>query len=168
MKRSLLLGLAACVLLAAAVHARAQCIDNDGDGFGIGAGCIGPDVNDAASSCTSSGADSDADGIADCLDRCLDADHDDYGTNQSATIVGSGAIPVGMCTINGVTPCALGDSACIGTDCNDADPAVHTACAQPAARQVPALPPMAHVLLIVAILFIALVVNAGARSRQKQ
>lgn len=73
-----------------------DCFDRDGDGFGDGAGCRGPDCNDAVATCTidceTDLNGGDGNGVPDCEEAtCLDLDGDGYG-------VGEG---------------------CAGSDCND-------------------------------------------------
>lgn len=46
------------------------CIDRDGDGYGDGPGCAGPDCNDGAVSCTIDCSDHDGDGMSDCMHFC--------------------------------------------------------------------------------------------------
>jgi hypothetical protein len=46
------------------------CIDRDGDGYGEGPGCAGPDCNDNAVTCASDCSDQDGDGMSDCLHFC--------------------------------------------------------------------------------------------------
>ena len=54
-----------------------ECLDADGDSFGLGLGCLGSDCNDAETSCTiDCTTDGDTDGFSDCLDPCTDSDHD--------------------------------------------------------------------------------------------
>jgi hypothetical protein len=79
------------------------CTDNDGDGYGTGDSCIGPDcddsnplVNPVAEEICGNGIDEDCDG-EDCPKDCLDADLDGYGQGPQ----------------------------CEGADCNDADAFVH-------------------------------------------
>ncbi|MCB9730002.1 MAG: OmpA family protein [Deltaproteobacteria bacterium] len=57
----------------------ATCTDKDNDGFGTGAGCLGPDCNDNFKTCTTDCSDVDQDGIPDCADPCIDQDKDGYG-----------------------------------------------------------------------------------------
>lgn len=103
------------------------CTDNDGDGYNVEGGDCGPvDCRDNASSCTTDCiTDGDGDGAMDCLDLCTDADYDEYGSDESMTIVGAGTIPVGSCTNDGVTPCMFGDDVCLDTDCDDSDQAIN-------------------------------------------
>lgn len=106
--------------------------DVDGDGMGdvsfvaITCGAVGGfvttpgDLNDAASSCTDDPIDSDGDGVEDCLDRCIDFDGDDFGTQNAAATIGTGAAMVGLCTSDGTAPCVYGDIDCTpGADCDD-------------------------------------------------
>jgi hypothetical protein len=82
-----------------------DCIDGDGDRFGLGTGCLGADCNDLASTCTSTcTGDLDSDTVADCADRCLDPDGDDYGM-----------------------PGAAGND-CLGTDCDEQTPMCNLDC----------------------------------------
>ena len=71
------------------------CTDADHDGYGAGAGCLGPDCNDALAACTTDCADRDGDLVADCnpADSCHDADKDGYGAGPG----------------------------CLGLDCNDGE-----------------------------------------------
>jgi hypothetical protein len=48
------------------------CIDSDGDGYGEGPGCAGPDCNDDVATCTTDCSDHDGDGMSDCLHFCPD------------------------------------------------------------------------------------------------
>ena len=71
------------------------CTDRDGDGYGTGPNCLGPDCNDFQPSCTTDCVTDinggDGNGIPDCEEQCQDADQDGHG-------VGNG---------------------CIAADCND-------------------------------------------------
>ena len=101
----------------------APCDDNDSDGVFSDVDC-----NDAAISCTDDcTTDADADGVADCEDLCIDADGDDYGSDQTTTVVGGGSISVGSCTTDGSTACSFADLVCLGLDCNDSDSSVNPA-----------------------------------------
>jgi len=137
----------------------APCLDIDGDGFGIGAGCVGPDVHDAATSCTDDGSDSDGDAAVDCLDLCFDEDGDEYGVDLSAVVIGSGSIPVGACTLDGFTPCPFLDSVCNGPDCDDSDPNANVECSEP----VPSMTPWGTAFLGLVILMAALRLGLKAR-----
>ena len=83
-----------------------DCTDRDRDGFGIGAGCLGPDCNDADPNVNAGAVeiindriDQDCDGRdLESLNLCDDPDQDGYGT-------GTG---------------------CYGFDCDQADPRVHS------------------------------------------
>jgi hypothetical protein len=82
-----------------------RCEDNDGDGYGVGPLCLGPDCDDnnnrihpGAGEVCGDGIDNDcADGDRACPPSCSDADDDGYGE-------GAG---------------------CWGPDCNDRDPAIN-------------------------------------------
>ncbi|MFT7622583.1 MAG: putative repeat protein (TIGR01451 family), partial [Myxococcota bacterium] len=76
------------------------CVDVDGDGYGEGLSCTGPDCDDTAPLCTIDCADTDLDGQADCSEGCVDADGDGYGVGP----------------------------ACIGLDCNEGIAACTTVC----------------------------------------
>jgi hypothetical protein len=103
----------------------ASCVDNDQDGF-----CSDVDCNDARSSCTTDcSSDLDGDLAIDCLDLCSDRDRDNFGVQRGAVVVGGGTIAVGGCTTNGTTACPFQDSACTGSDCNDAATSCTTSCA---------------------------------------
>ncbi len=85
------------------------CVDVDGDGYGVGAACLGPDCNDAVATCTTdcesdfNGA--DGNGIPDCEEAtCLDLDRDGFGLGDGCT----------------ATDCNDTESACT-TDCTDLD-----------------------------------------------
>ncbi len=74
------------------------CTDRDGDNYGVGPNCLGPDCNDFVPECTTdcetdlNGG--DGNGIPDCEENCEDADQDGFGVGPS----------------------------CTGADCNDSDP----------------------------------------------
>jgi len=80
------------------------CTDVDGDGYGVGPNCLGPDCNDFVPECTTdcetdlNGG--DGNGIPDCEEKCEDADQDGFGIGPS----------------------------CTGLDCNDNDPACTVDC----------------------------------------
>ncbi len=58
----------------------AVCVDADHDGYGEGAGCLGPDCDDSESRCTSDcTSDLDGDDLRDCADTCIDFDGDGRG-----------------------------------------------------------------------------------------
>ena len=78
----------------------ARCHDQDGDGYGIGGGCLGEDCDDTDPLCNVDCSDRDNDGIYDCKDDCIDSDGDGYGE-------GSG---------------------CFGEDCDDTSPQCNTDC----------------------------------------
>ena len=92
----------------------ANCLDAAGASCAKDAACTGVDSDDAKSTCTTSLTDSDGDGYYNCQDRCTDVDGDDYGTTvaSAANCVTNGAS-------GGTTSCAK-DSACTGTDLDDA------------------------------------------------
>jgi hypothetical protein len=81
------------------------CTDNDGDGFGVGDGCLGPDCNDANPNINPGAAEVVGDGVdQDCNSRdliavtnCTDLDQDGYGQGNG----------------------------CLGMDCDDSDPRIH-------------------------------------------
>jgi hypothetical protein len=81
------------------------CLDKDGDGYGTGQNCLGPDCNDSdplvnpgAAEVCGNGLDDDCkDGDQACTNTCTDADKDGYG-------IGAG---------------------CKGPDCLDSNPDVH-------------------------------------------
>ncbi|MBW1808895.1 MAG: hypothetical protein JRJ87_11945 [Deltaproteobacteria bacterium] len=117
------------------------CIDLDGDGYGTGDDCSGPDCDDSVSSCnTDCTTDTDNDSLRDCDDTCLDADSDGYGTGDDCSGPDCDDA-VANCNTDCVTdsdndslrdcddPCLdadgdnYGDGAlCLGTDCDDNDP----------------------------------------------
>ncbi len=80
------------------------CLDRDGDGYGEGPGCLGPDCNDLVATCTTdcetdlSGG--DGNGIPDCEEVCEDNDNDGYGAGP----------------------------ACLAPDCNDSEPTCNFDC----------------------------------------
>lgn len=81
-----------------------SCSDADGDGYGVGGACKGPDCDDSnpavypgAKETCGNGIDEDCDGKDEPCEYCNDADGDGYGVG----------------------------SACKGPDCNDGDPFVH-------------------------------------------
>jgi uncharacterized repeat protein (TIGR01451 family) len=71
------------------------CTDRDGDGYGVGPNCLGPDCNDFVPQCTTDCVTdingSDGNGIPDCEEQCDDKDLDGFGVGPS----------------------------CLGPDCND-------------------------------------------------
>lgn len=75
------------------------CVDEDKDGYGVGASCLGPDCNDLVATCTTD-CETDRDGgdgngIPDCEEaQCVDEDGDGYGEGPG----------------------------CSGTDCDDSEP----------------------------------------------
>ena len=83
------------------------CLDKDGDGYGAGDSCDGPDcddsnpdVNPAQSEVCGNGLDDDcSDGDQECQIDCADVDGDGYGAGAD----------------------------CLGPDCNDADPEINPA-----------------------------------------
>jgi len=86
-----------------------DCLDNDGDHYGVGAGCLGPDCNDAIAACNvdciTDLSGGDGDGIPDCEQpQCDDFDGDGYGEGEGC----AGA------------DCDDGTSTCT-TDCSDND-----------------------------------------------
>ncbi len=89
-----------------------NCEDKDHDGFGVGAGCFGPDCNDFDPlinpwhhEICGDGIDQNCDGYdLPCPQNCEDNDHDGFG-------IGPG---------------------CLGLDCNDFDPNI-----APSAREIP-------------------------------
>ena len=95
-----------------------SCTDRDGDGYGIGPQCFGPDCNDLIPECTTdcvtdrNGA--DGNGIPDCEEKCEDADQDGYGVGPSC--YGS--------------DCDEASAAC-NTDCSDFDGDARPNCADP-------------------------------------
>ena len=80
------------------------CLDRDGDGYGEGPGCLGPDCNDLVRTCTTdcetdlNGG--DGNGIPDCEEICEDNDNDGYGNGP----------------------------ACLAPDCNDSEPTCNYDC----------------------------------------
>jgi len=137
-----------------------DCLDGDGDGYGVGAGCLGPDCNDGDSAVTVECAtgdcvDADGDGYgagrgclgADCDDSdrsrntscrdCLDADGDGYGTGVDCR--GPDCDDTnrqiqdrcGACIDNDGDGYGNG-SGCRGPDCNDDDFQVN-----PGAAEIP-------------------------------
>jgi len=65
------------------------CTDRDGDNYGVGPNCLGPDCNDFVPECTTdcetdlNGG--DGNGIPDCEEKCEDADSDGFGVGPSCT-----------------------------------------------------------------------------------
>lgn len=87
------------------------CVDVDGDGYGVGAECLGPDCNDevatCALDCVSDFDGADGNGIPDCEEAdalCVDVDGDGFG-------LGAGCIAV---------DCDESTALC-NTDCGDTD-----------------------------------------------
>lgn len=76
------------------------CVDNDGDNYGVGQICLGPDCDDTSELCNTSCVDGDNDTVYDCKDNCIDADGDSYGEGQF----------------------------CVATDCNDNNPHCNSYC----------------------------------------
>ncbi len=133
------------------------CTDRDGDGYGDGPGCKGPDCNDynkniypGAADLCGNGVDEDCDGQDnECPATCTDADGDGYGSGAAckgpdcddskdqvypgaAETCGNGVdedcdgqdLPCAYCTDKDGDGYGLG-TACKGPDCDDGDPAVH-------------------------------------------
>ena len=121
-----------------------DCIDFDGDGYGIGPGCLGPDCSDALVNCNiDCRQDVDRDSIPDCFDECpldshkitggecgcgvpdTDSDHDGYLDCVDECPADPGKITGGVCG------CGVPDSDSDGDgylDCIDecpADPGKH-------------------------------------------
>ncbi len=62
------------------------CSDSDGDGYGVGQSCTGPDCDDSVFSCTTDCiTNADGDTLPDCNDPCIDVDGDGYGTGPGCT-----------------------------------------------------------------------------------
>ncbi len=86
---------------------QAACVDMDGDGFGRGSGCLGPDCDDTHAGINPNASEICGDGInqdcvgndLDCPEDCVDADRDGFGE-------GGG---------------------CLGADCNDQNAGVNPA-----------------------------------------
>ncbi len=121
------------------------CADEDGDGFGTGAGCLGTDCNDSFATCTTDCSDLDKDGIPDCADPCIDQDEDGYGKGAGCAGPDCDDL-VAACTTNctadldgnGVADCAqpcvdedkdgFGIGGLCVPDCDDTAPTCTTDC----------------------------------------
>jgi hypothetical protein len=57
--------------------------DEDGDGYGEGETCLGPDCDETSDRCTTVCEDTDYDLVFDCKDSCVDADGDSYGNGTA-------------------------------------------------------------------------------------
>jgi hypothetical protein len=57
--------------------------DEDGDGYGEGETCLGPDCDETSARCTTICEDADHDLVYDCKDDCMDADGDGYGSGTA-------------------------------------------------------------------------------------
>jgi putative metal-binding protein/phospholipase D-like protein len=98
------------------------CADEDGDGYGVGAGCLGPDCRDREPTCHEGAC------CEDPLD-CTDLDEDGYGTgsecagpdcNDDDSSCHAGMCCPGDCTDNDGDGRGQGAD-CQGPDCNDND-----------------------------------------------
>ncbi|MFH2006197.1 MAG: MopE-related protein [bacterium] len=99
-----------------------ECVDDDGDGYGEGEGCLGTDCRDDDDSCWQVG---DA-----CCTDCVDDDGDGYGVgvgcrgtdcrDDDDTCWQVGDACCGACTDNDGDGYGVGVG-CLGTDCNDND-----------------------------------------------
>ncbi|MFT7624711.1 MAG: hypothetical protein ACI9WU_003900, partial [Myxococcota bacterium] len=128
----------------------AACVDNDGDGFGTGAGCNGPDCNDGFATCTTECIHSDDDGVPNCADS---DDDDDGAPDDIEAVVGTdpldpdtddGGVTDGKELANGTDPLNPADDSqpcidsdgdgfgvgatCLGPDCNDGFATCTTSC----------------------------------------
>lgn len=104
-----------------------SCIDADGDGYGTGAGCLGPDCNDgnnaihpgATEVCTD-GVDNDCDVATDCADSNCTG-------NPACTVCGNAICEAGEITCNCSADCGapaaseVPGSTCLDTIDNDCD-----------------------------------------------
>lgn len=102
-----------------------NCTDVDGDGYGVGADCLGADCNDAdvacweGACCTADCTDVDGDGYGVGVD-CLGPDCDDADVSCWE---GACCTTVDCADLDGD---GYGNGAdCIGPDCNDSDPNCH-------------------------------------------
>lgn len=106
-----------------------QCTDADGDGYGVGADCTGPDCDDASATKFTT------------RDLYLDADKDGLGTGAPASTCTGAQAPSGKSFVAGdcddstascTTNCSDGDGdglpACAG-DCDDDNPNCDSTCA---------------------------------------
>ncbi len=122
-----------------------DCNDHDGDGYGEGAACLGPDCDDSAATCAADCADGNANGIADCREACTDLDGDGYGEGAAClgpdcddTLAACQAecrdsdgdhIPdcADPCTDADLDGAGIGPD-CAGPDCDDRHPACAADC----------------------------------------
>jgi hypothetical protein len=102
------------------------CSDQDGDGYGIGSSCLGPDCNESDSGCN--------DGA--CCADCIDMDGDGYGNGIGC--LGGDCNDTDVNCWDQAPPCCRDycvdldndgygrGISCNGPDCNDSDPACNT------------------------------------------
>lgn len=133
------------------------CEDADGDGYGEGAACLGPDCDDTLAACNTDCDDVDDDDLPECdpAERCVDVDGDGFGVGPDCaapdcddadlrcavdctTDLDSDRIP--DCTESCVD--ADGDQygggpGCLGIDCDDASTACTTDCRDVDSDRVP-------------------------------
>jgi len=100
-----------------------NCTDADGDGYGVGADCLGADCNDADAQCYTAND-------ACCSASCTDADGDGYGVGtgclgadcddtDASCWAGACCTPVDCADLDGD---GYGNGTdCLGLDCNDSD-----------------------------------------------
>ncbi len=133
------------------------CTDPDGDGYGTGDGCLGPDCLEGLASCNTDCTDRDDDGVPECnpADTCVDLDGDGYGQgagcrgpdcNESEprcavdcdTDLDSDRIPDCAETCVDADGDGYGSGpGCVGLDCDDTSAQCTVNCADSDSDQVP-------------------------------